>query len=79
MIEKKLKTEEIYIPRKCSFSNKILPSKDFSSTQISIGLINKNGNYNGKNKIFAFNGFFRRNGKIDYALNILAEENDNFN
>lgn len=74
MADKNITMEQTYIPRKCSFSNKILASKDYSSTQISIGICDKNGLYIGKNKNLAFCGFLRRNGKIDYALNIILEE-----
>ena len=71
--------EQIYIPRKCSLSNKILPSKDYCSTQISIGMLDKNGIYTGKNKVLAFSGFLRKKGKIDYALSVLFEEDGNYN
>jgi small subunit ribosomal protein S21e len=74
----KTKLEQIYIPRKCSFSNKILASKDYSSTQLSIGIVDKKGLYIGKNKLFASSGFLRRKGKNDQALNFLFEEIDNF-
>ncbi|AFP65649.1 40S ribosomal protein S21 (nucleomorph) [Chroomonas mesostigmatica CCMP1168] len=72
----KEKMESIYIPRKCSFSNRILSSKDHSSVQISIGIIEKNGLYNGKNKNFAFSGTLRKLGKSDSALNFLIDEID---
>jgi small subunit ribosomal protein S21e len=78
MESQKIQLEQIYIPRKCSFSNKILASKDYSSTQISIGLVDKKGLYTGKSKIFALSGYLRRKGQNDQALNFLFEEINNF-
>mmetsp|Transcript_19795 Transcript_19795/g.49528 ORF Transcript_19795/g.49528 Transcript_19795/m.49528 type:complete len:118 (-) Transcript_19795:3-356(-) len=70
------KTEYSYIPRKCSFSNQILASKDHSSIQVSV----KNQNLNNlviKNcKTYAISGVIRRKGLSDRALNLLTEECD---
>jgi small subunit ribosomal protein S21e len=68
--------KNMYIPRKCSFSNRILPSKDYSSIQISIGTLEKSGLYNGKCKFFAFSGILRKLGESDNALNYLIDETD---
>mmetsp|Transcript_10314 Transcript_10314/g.26732 ORF Transcript_10314/g.26732 Transcript_10314/m.26732 type:complete len:84 (-) Transcript_10314:92-343(-) len=77
------KIELSYNPRKCSFSNQILTSKDHSSIQISIQPLNLSGVAPGKNKTFAINGKIRRKGISDLALNLLTEEQDliqkNFN
>ncbi|ABW98226.1 rps21 (nucleomorph) [Hemiselmis andersenii] len=73
---KEKKVEFSYIPRKCSFSNQILTSKDHSSIQISIQALNLNGISLRKNKTYAINGKIRRKGISDLALNLLTEETD---
>lgn len=65
-----------FVPRKCSFSNQILTSKDYSSIQISIALANKKGIFSGKNKMYALAGIIRKKGYSDTALNYLTENSD---
>jgi len=65
-----------YIPRKCSYSNQILASKDHSSIQISIGILNKKGLFLGKSKIYALVGILRKKGYSDRAINFLSEDID---
>jgi small subunit ribosomal protein S21e len=65
-----------YIPRKCSYSNQILASKDHSSVQISIGILNKKGIFSGKSKIYALVGILRKKGYSDRAMNFLSENID---
>mmetsp|Transcript_41261 Transcript_41261/g.80646 ORF Transcript_41261/g.80646 Transcript_41261/m.80646 type:complete len:84 (+) Transcript_41261:25-276(+) len=70
------KIEKTYIPRKCSFSNQILTSKDHSSIQISIGILNNNNLFFGKIKTLTISGKIRKKGLSDHALNLLVEEYD---
>lgn len=65
-----------YIPRKCSYSNQILASKDHSSIQISVAILNKKGTFSGKSKIFALVGILRKKGYSDKAMNFLSENID---
>nr|GMD09440.1 40S ribosomal protein S21-like [Ipomoea batatas] len=39
---------DLYIPRKCSATNRLITSKDHASVQINVGHLNENGVYDGK-------------------------------
>ncbi|EAL60662.1 40S ribosomal protein S21 [Dictyostelium discoideum AX4] len=68
------KNVELYTPRKCSATNRLITAKDHASVQINIGHVNAEGIYNGEQTIFAFCGFLRNNGQSDAALNRLAQQ-----
>ncbi|KHN14626.1 40S ribosomal protein S21 [Glycine soja] len=50
---------ELYIPRKCSATNRLITAKDHASVQINIGHVDENGVYNGHFSTFALCGFIR--------------------
>ncbi|KAF6142647.1 hypothetical protein GIB67_015133 [Kingdonia uniflora] len=50
---------DLYIPRKCSATNRLITSKDHASVQINVGHLNDNGLYNGEFTTFALCGFVR--------------------
>ncbi|XP_037483012.1 40S ribosomal protein S21-like [Triticum dicoccoides] len=50
---------DLYVPRKCSATNRIITAKDHASVQIIIGLIDENGLYDGLFTTFALSGFVR--------------------
>ncbi|KAG2398450.1 40S ribosomal protein [Vigna angularis] len=50
---------ELYIPRKCSATNRLITAKDHASVQINIGHVDENGIYNGQFSTFALCGFIR--------------------
>ncbi|XP_004296834.1 PREDICTED: 40S ribosomal protein S21-2-like isoform 1 [Fragaria vesca subsp. vesca] len=50
---------ELYIPRKCSATNRLITSKDHASVQINIGHLDENGNYTGQFSTFALCGYVR--------------------
>ena len=68
--------ENLYVPRKCSYTNRILTSKDHSSVQLPIGTIEDTISYNGNFEIFSLCGNLRKQGRADEALNILIEKTD---
>lgn len=68
------KSVDLYIPRKCSATNRILTAKDHASVQINIAQLDANGIYGGQYSTVAFSGFIRDNAGSDQALNILAAE-----
>ena len=70
------KNDFIYVPRKCSFTNRILTSKDHSSIQLSIGTLDKDGIYKGNFEIFSLCGNLRKQGRGDEALNQIVEKTD---
>ncbi|KAI3854893.1 hypothetical protein MKW92_008232 [Papaver armeniacum] len=50
---------DLYIPRKCSATNRIITAKDHASVQLNIGHLNENGVYVGEFSTFALSGFVR--------------------
>ncbi|MFT7810841.1 40S ribosomal protein S21 [Arapaima gigas] len=68
---------DLYVPRKCSASNRIIWAKDHASIQINIAEVDKTtGRFNGQYKTYAICGAIRRMGEADDALLRLAK-NDN--
>ncbi|EEQ86712.1 40S ribosomal protein S21 [Blastomyces dermatitidis] len=64
---------DLYVPRKCSATNRIIKAKDHASVQISIAKVDENGRYTGENQIYALCGFVRARGESDDSLNRLAQ------
>mmetsp|Transcript_2769 Transcript_2769/g.3986 ORF Transcript_2769/g.3986 Transcript_2769/m.3986 type:complete len:92 (+) Transcript_2769:113-388(+) len=60
---------DIYIPRKCTATNKLIGAKDHASVQIQIGYVDENGVYTGENSIVNLSGKVRSNSQADDALN----------
>ncbi|KAJ6775457.1 40S RIBOSOMAL PROTEIN S21 [Salix purpurea] len=50
---------DLYIPRKCSATNRLITSKDHASVQLNIGHLDGNGHYTGQFTTFALCGFVR--------------------
>mmetsp|Transcript_105823 Transcript_105823/g.147549 ORF Transcript_105823/g.147549 Transcript_105823/m.147549 type:complete len:94 (-) Transcript_105823:414-695(-) len=66
---------DLYIPRKCAITNKVISAKDRSSVQINVGVVDEQtGRYTGENLIFAFSGFVRKQGRADAELEILLNK-----
>ncbi|KAF1978887.1 ribosomal protein S21e [Bimuria novae-zelandiae CBS 107.79] len=63
---------DLYIPRKCSATGRIIKPKDHASAQISIAKYN--GRYTGENQTYALCGFVRAMGEADDSLNRLAQK-----
>ncbi|KAL8783336.1 MAG: hypothetical protein Q9213_004711 [Squamulea squamosa] len=64
---------DLYVPRKCSATNRIIKAKDHASVQISVGKVDENGRYTGENQVYALCGFVRAMGEGDDSLNRLAQ------
>jgi len=65
---------DMYIPRKCSASNRIIAAKDHASIQINIAEVDPNsGRMTGQNKTYAICGNIRRMGESDDCLIQLAK------
>ena len=65
---------DLYIPRKCSATNRIIAAKDHASVQISIGHLNADGVYTRENTNVVFSGFIRQLGEADAYLDKLASD-----
>ncbi|KAJ5037307.1 40S ribosomal protein eS21 [Drepanopeziza brunnea f. sp. 'multigermtubi'] len=48
---------DLYVPRKCSATNRIIKAKDHASVQISIGKVDENGRFTGESQVYALCGF----------------------
>uniref|UniRef100_A0A8R7PAK9 Small ribosomal subunit protein eS21 n=4 Tax=Triticinae TaxID=1648030 RepID=A0A8R7PAK9_TRIUA len=65
---------DLYVPRKCSATNRIITAKDHASVQINIGHVDANGLYNGSFTTFALSGFVRAQGDADGSLDRLWQQ-----
>ncbi|CAN6185864.1 unnamed protein product, partial [Urochloa humidicola] len=68
------KTVDLYVPRKCSATNRIITAKDHASVQINIGHLDENGLYDGRFTTFALSGFVRAQGDADSSLDRLWQK-----
>lgn len=65
---------DLYIPRKCSATNRLITSKDHASVQLNIGHTDENGIYTGQFTTFALSGFVRAQGDADSAIDRLWQK-----
>ncbi|XP_072975963.1 small ribosomal subunit protein eS21 [Typha angustifolia] len=65
---------DLYIPRKCSATNRIITAKDHASVQINVGHLDESGVYSGQFTTFALCGFIRAQGDADSALDRLWQK-----
>jgi small subunit ribosomal protein S21e len=69
------KNVDLYIPRKCSWTNRLIAAKDHASVQINFGVADKSsGVWTRENKTFALAGYIRAKGEADAALNVLCKD-----
>jgi small subunit ribosomal protein S21e len=66
--------QDLYIPRKCSATNRLITAKDHASVQINIGHLDANGVYTGEFTTFALSGFVRAQGDADSAVDRLWQK-----
>lgn len=83
-INQENKLTDIYLPRKCDYTDRVLTSKDYSSIQLSVAdvnmykqQVNADGTINlGKSSVVTISGFVRSTGEGDAALQkVLREKN----
>ena len=68
---------ELYIPRKCSWTNRLIEAFDKASVQINVGSIDANtGLYTNTYKTYALSGYVRNKGESDMALTDLVRKSD---
>ncbi|KAG6889299.1 hypothetical protein C0995_001955 [Termitomyces sp. Mi166 len=63
---------DLYVPRKCSATNRLITSKDHASVQISIVDVDANGRALNTSTTFALCGQVRSQGESDDSINRLA-------
>ena len=66
------KNVDLYIPRKCTATNRVIRAKDHASVQINIGHVDASGVYTSEYTTVAFAGYLRAKGEGDAALNRLV-------
>ena len=68
---------DLYIPRKCSWTNRLVGAQDKASVQINVGSIDPNtGLYTNSYKTYALSGYVRNKGESDMALTDLVRKSD---
>merc|ERR1712037_623483 len=66
---------DMYIPRKCSASNRILSARDHASIQINLASVGEStGRMTGGFTTYAICGAIRRMGESDDCINRLAKK-----
>ncbi|CAE8603754.1 unnamed protein product [Polarella glacialis] len=65
---------DLYLPRKCSATNRLIPAKEHGSVQFNVGQVDEDGRYTGEFYTFAIAGFLRKRGEGDACLNRLLHE-----
>ncbi|XP_021282728.1 40S ribosomal protein S21-2-like isoform X2 [Herrania umbratica] len=65
---------DLYIPRKCSATTRLITSKDHASVQMNIGHLDELGRYTGSYSTFALCGFVRAQGDADSAVDRLWQK-----
>nr|ABW23150.1 ribosomal protein rps21 [Arenicola marina] len=66
---------DMYIPRKCSASNRIIHAKDYASIQMNLAEVDETtGRMTGTYKTYAVCGQIRRMGESDDCINRLAKK-----
>ncbi|XP_068678103.1 small ribosomal subunit protein eS21-like [Montipora capricornis] len=63
---------DLYVPRKCSVTNRVITAKDHASVQINVGEIDETGRFTGNFKTYALCGFLRHLGEADDSLTRLC-------
>ncbi|GKV29943.1 hypothetical protein SLEP1_g38816 [Rubroshorea leprosula] len=59
---------DLYIPRKCSATNRLITSKDHAAVQINIGHLDEYGIYNGHFTTFALCGKVRAQARLNLCV-----------
>ncbi|KAI8927596.1 30S ribosomal protein S21e [Entophlyctis helioformis] len=65
---------DLYIPRKCSATGRLITAKDHASVQINIADVDANGVITNTFKTYALSGFVRSLGEADDSINRLSTQ-----
>lgn len=69
------KLTDLYLPRKCDYTDKLITPKDSSSVQINICDVNEDGTINlGTSNVITICGFVRAQGESDTAIDKVLRE-----
>ena len=53
------KNVDLYIPRKCSWTNRLIGAQDHASVQLNVAKVDASGMYTGQSHAFALAGYIR--------------------
>lgn len=68
---------DLYVPRKCSYTNRIVKAKDHSSVQINVANVDPiTGVATGESTPYCLAGYIRFKSEGDMALTVLTQKND---
>ena len=68
---------DLYVPRKCSWTNRLVAAKDHSSVQINVANVDPvTGVATGDSTPYCLAGYIRFKSEGDMALTALAAKND---
>ena len=68
---------DLYIPRKCSWTNRLIRAKDHGSVQINVANVDPvTGLFTGESTAYAMAGYIRDKSEGDMAFTALVEVND---
>ena len=71
------KNVDLYIPRKCSWTNRVIQAKDHRSVQLNVAHIDPStGLYTGDSKTYAISGYPRQKAESDMAMTELVKKHD---
>lgn len=66
---------DLYVPRKCSYTNRLIESKDHASVQINVATVDPaTGVATGEHQSYALAGYIRFKSEADMALTTLVKE-----
>lgn len=78
IINDEKKCVDMYIPRKCDVTNKIIHPKDHSSVQLNIAEVGDNGKATGKKTTLVMSGFVRAKGLADANVTRILTDKGEF-
>ena len=68
---------DLYVPRKCSYTNRLINAKDHGAVQINVGNVDpQTGLYTGESTPFVLNGYIRNKSEADMALAYVVAKAD---
>lgn len=65
---------DLYVPRKCAATNRLITAKDYASIQINVADVDENGVAQSTSTKFAISGQVRAMGESDDSINRLATQ-----
>ena len=68
---------DLYVPRKCSYTHRLIKAKDHASVQINVANVDpQTGVMTGDSTTFCLGGYIRFKCEGDMALTQLVQKND---